>query len=387
MIGKGFRLGRLFGISIRIDWSWLLIFALVTWNLTSILSQVYPALGDTPRWIMASSASLLFFASVLAHELAHSLVARAQGVPVRSITLFLLGGVASLQREPPTPKVELTTAIAGPLASLALGGGLLLVSRAIFPTPISRLSAMAPLQTLLIWLGSINLLLAVFNMIPGFPLDGGRVLRAILWGISKSLVKATRWAAAIGQTIGWMMIVLGAALLFGVNLPLLGSGAISGLWLVFIGWFLNTASAQSYQHVALQNSLSGISVARLMRRDPPSVEPACTITCLVDNYAIRSDEQDFPVLDHNFLVGIVTLDDVHRVPRDQWPRVRVDEIMTPQAELVTISPQEDASEAMNKLIQRDARQLPVVLENCEFLGLLRRCDIMRWLQLNQKAIG
>ena len=296
-----------------------------------------------------------------------------------------------MQREPPTARVELTTAVAGPLASLGLGGLMVLLARgglAAQNGPAAALVAqMAPVLTILLWLGTVNLLLAAFNMIPGFPLDGGRALRAVFWALSGSLRKATRWASWIGQSIAWLMIALGAVLLFGVSVPYIGSGFSSGLWLLFIGWFLNSASTHSYQQAALRDVLTGVSVLRLMRRDLPTVAPTCTLTNLVQDHVMSRDDQAFPVLDNQMLIGIVTLDAVRRVPREQWPTRRVEEIMTPQEQLATISPHEDASEAMNKLIQRDVSHLPVVLDNCEFLGLLRRHDIIRWLQLNQEAIG
>jgi Zn-dependent protease len=394
MLGNGIRVGRLYGINIRVDLSWLFIFILVTWNLTVVFGQLHPDWGTGMRWALSLLASLLFFASVLAHEMAHSLVAKAHGIPVRSITLFLFGGVAQIEREPRSPKAEFLIAIAGPITSVAIGAVMLAVAwSGIFNgqssggSPVQMISNLSPANTILFWLGSINIILAIFNMIPGFPLDGGRVLRAILWGLTNNLRRATRWASWVGQLIAWTMIVAGIAMAFGVELPLLGSGFISGIWLAFIGWFLNNASVQSYQQVKIKDILGGVPVSRLMKSDPPTVEPDCTVADLVYTHVMGTDDQAFPVLQNEQLAGIVTLDDVRRIPRTDWDTVYVREIMTSGEKLVTIAPEDDAAEAMEKLIQRDVRQLPVMRGNREFLGLLRRRDIMHWLQLNSESPG
>jgi Zn-dependent protease len=393
MIGKGLRVGRFYGIDIILDWSWLLIFILVFWNLTNVFGQLHPDWGSGLRTGLALAAALLFFLSVLAHELAHALVARANGLPVKNITLFLFGGVANIQREPPSARVEFWMAIAGPLTSLFIGGGLLgisvgsLRSAAAVGAPGAVLAGLSPLATLLVWLGAINIVLAAFNMIPGFPLDGGRVLRSVLWGITNSLRRATRWAAWIGQGIAWIMILLGIAMIIGIQIPYLGNGLVNGIWMIFIGWFLNNASAQSYQQVALRDMLEGVPVTRLMRRDPPTIGPGCTVADLILGHSSGNDDQAFPVLDDNVLVGIVTLDDARRVGREAWDTTCVRDVMTPEEKLVTISPEEDVSEAVDKLVQRGVRQLPVVYHDCQFVGLLRRRDVMRWLQLQTDIQG
>jgi Zn-dependent protease len=393
MLGSGFRIGRLYGINIRIDWSWLFIFILITWNLSVVFSQIHPDWGMGMRWGIAVLASLLFFASVLAHEMAHSLVAKAHGIPVRSITLFLFGGVASIQREPESPRAEFLIAIAGPIMSVLIGVVMVLIAVVTGingqpgAAPAQLIAGLSPANTILLWLGSINIILAIFNMIPGFPLDGGRVLRSILWAVTNNLRRATRLASWVGQGIAWMMIAAGIAMAFGFQIPILGTGLVSGLWLAFIGWFLNNASIQSYRQVAIKDILEGIPVTRLMRSDPPTVEPDCTVSDLVHTHVMGTDDQAFPVLDREQLVGIVTLDDVRRVPRTDWDTVYVRDIMTGEEKLVTITPEDDAAEALEKLIQRDVRQLPVVRSNREFLGLLRRRDIMRWLQVTSENAG
>ncbi|MFW5942401.1 MAG: site-2 protease family protein [bacterium] len=387
MLGNGVRIGRLFGIKITVDWSWLFIFLLVTWNLVV-------AFGDWhPEWSLALSvgtgiiASLLFFGSVLAHELAHSLMAIAQDLPVRSITLFLFGGVSNIEREPPSARAEFLIAIVGPITSVVLGGiflALAAVSGANVLTATTDatelLANLNPLTTLLVWLGPINILLGVFNMIPGFPLDGGRVLRSILWAITNSLQQATRWASYVGQGIAWLLIITGIAMAFGAEVPFFGTGLVGGLWLAFIGWFLNNAASQSYRQVVVQNLLEDVPVGNIMRREPPIVAPSSSVSSLVHDRVMGTDEHAFPVIDNGRLVGLVCLHDVRGVARDRWESTRIAEIMTPREKLQITSPEEEADEALNKMQRGDHRQLPV-LEHDSLVGMLRRRDVMRWLQL------
>jgi Zn-dependent protease/predicted transcriptional regulator len=384
---SGFRIGRIFGIDIRVDWSWLFIFALVTWNLSTMLSQVHSNWGSALIWGTALVAAILLFVSVLGHELAHSLVAKAQGVPVRNITLFMFGGVSNIQRDPDSPGGEFWMALVGPLTSLVLGGVLLVVggitvgSIGSLTDPTKILAQLSPLTALLLWLGSINVTLGIFNLIPGFPLDGGRVLRSILWAASGNLRRATRWAAGVGQTIAWAMILAGIGMVFGLQIPFFGTGLVGGVWLAFIGWFLNSASAQSYQQLVVHDILEGVTVERIMRVDPPTVPVGASVSDLVHDHVMGTDDYGFPVLDEGRLVGIVTLEDVRKVARGTWDTVQVREIMTPADRLITVNPAEDAAGALDKLTQADVRQLPV-LRGAELVGLLRRRDIIRWLQLH-----
>ena len=280
---SGFRIGKLFGISIRIDVSWLLIFAFVTLNLAAALSELHPEWNTVLTWGLAVLAALLFFASVLLHELAHSLVAQAQGTPVHNITLFLFGGVSNIQREPASPGAEFLMAIVGPLTSLLLGAVLTIgvgigssILQAGLTDPVQAVQRLGPFSTILLWLGSINIMLGIFNLVPGFPLDGGRIVRSLLWAVTDDLQRATRWASWLGQAIGWTMIFGGVSMALGVRLPFFGSGLGNGLWLAFIGWFLNNAAAQSYQRMVVQDLLEGVPVSQMMRRDPPTVTPDLT---------------------------------------------------------------------------------------------------------------
>jgi Zn-dependent protease len=387
MLRSGFRIGRVFGIDIRVDWSWLFIFALITWNLRAVFGQSHPAWAPVQVWGIALIAAILFFASVVGHELAHSVVAQARGIPVRNITLFLFGGVSNIQRDPDSPKAEFWMAVVGPLTSLVLGGLLLLLAGATagpvstLTDPTRVMAGMSPLTMLLLWLGSINITLGVFNLVPGFPLDGGRVLRSILWAAIGDLRRATRWASGVGQVIAWAMILAGIGMVFGVQIPFFGTGLVSGVWLAFIGWFLNSASAGSYQQVVVHDILRGVPVERIMRVNPPTVPTTISVSSLVHDHVMGTDDYGFPVLDGDRLAGIVTLEDVRKVARQNWDTVTVREIMTPFDQLVTAAPDEDLADAMDRLTQRDVRQLPV-LRGTELVGLLRRQDIMKWLQLH-----
>lgn len=390
---RGFRIGRIFDINIYIDWSWLFIFVLVAWNLTVVFGQFHPDWGFLLRAGVAVTAALLFFASVLAHELAHSLTARAQGVPVRSITLFLFGGVSNIQRHPPSAMAEFLIAIVGPITSIVLGIGFILLANATaapveidVANPQQLIQQLDPLSTLLVWLGPVNILVGIFNMIPGFPLDGGRVLRSIFWVITGNLRRATRYASWIGQGVAWLMIGAGIAMAFGVRIPFLGEGLLNGLWLAFIGWFLNSAAVQSYQQIVVQDVLEGVPVSEMMRTNAPVVTPDITVGILVHEYIMGTDDHAFPVLEGDRLVGLVTLQDVRKVPRENWDQVRVREIMTPEDQLVKVAESADASEAVTKLSQRDVRQIPVV-RNGNLVGVLRRQDFVRWMQLQSEETG
>lgn len=387
---SGFRIAKIFGINIRIDWSWLLIFALISWNLYIAFGQAHPGWTVTLQLVIAISAALLFFASVLAHELAHSLVALQQKLPVRNITLFLFGGVSNIERDPPSPQAEFLITIVGPITSIVLGilftwvGTLRMGAVDLsLVNPTQAIAQLDPLTTLLLWLGPINILLGVFNLIPGFPLDGGRILRSVLWAATNNLRRATWWAATVGQFVAWLFIAMGVAMALGVRIPFFGTGLIGGLWLAFIGWFLNSASAQSYQQVVVQDLLGGVPVGRIMRQQPPTVPADSTISDLVYNYVMRTDDHAFPVEDEQGqFVGLITLEDMRKVDKADWDATLVREVMTPASQLVTTRMEECADEALHKLSQRDVRQLPVLRGN-ELAGILRRRDIMRWLQLQE----
>jgi CBS domain-containing protein len=232
-------------------------------------------------------------------------------------------------------------------------------------------------------LGSINLLLSVFNLIPGFPLDGGRLLRSIIWSITDDLRKATRWASWTGQTIALLFILIGISMAFGAQVPFFGTGLVGGLWLAFIGWFLHSAAIRSYQQVVIQDVLEDVPVSRMMRPNPPTVLADISVSDMIHDSIMKNDDYAFPVMEGSQFVGLVTLDDVRSIPREDWDNTTVREIMTPYDKLIITTGDEDATDAWQKLLQQDVRQLPVVQEN-HLEGLLRRQDIIRWLQLHSE---
>lgn len=390
--GQGFRIGRLFGIDIQVDWTWLIIFALVTYSLGNTFGQFHAEWSPTLQWGIAVLSALLFFGSVLAHELAHSLVSKARGNPVRSITLFLFGGVANIKEEPDSPQGEFLMAILGPITSIVIGGVLLLIAGvtggplATVSDPSQVIPQLGPVRMVIVWLGSINVILGVFNLIPGFPLDGGRVLRSILWGVTGNLRRATRWASWVGQGFGWLMMLGGISMVFGASIPFFGSGLFNGLWLVFIGWYLNNASSQSYRKVVVQDVLEGVPVQEMMRTDPPTVSPSVSVESLVHEHMMGTDEQAFPVLEGDELVGVVTLEDVRSTRPAVWDSTTVGEIMTPRGQCAVLEPEKDAAAAMTTLANCDVRQLPV-LDNGLLVGVLRRQDLIQWLRLHSETGG
>lgn len=389
-LASGVRLGRIAGIELAFDWSLGIIFLLITVSLAvAVFPRWHPGWGFVTSWVVAVVAAALFFVSVLLHELAHSLVARAYGVPVRRITLFIFGGMAHMSDEPPSAGAEFLIALVGPLTSIligivALAGGSFLLpspAAAVAEEPARALQMAGPLATLLLWLGPVNLILGVFNLVPGFPLDGGRLLRAVLWSITGELLKATRWAAGVGRGFAWLLMGLGVAMALGLRVPVLGSGFVSGIWLVLIGWFLSNAAQMSYQQVLHRDVLRGVPVTRLMYARVDRVPPDLSVQALVEEGILHSDQRAFPVVEDERLVGLVCLDDVRRVPRDRWADRTVSEIMTPADRLATVGPQDDALHAMKVLSEREVNQVPVVVEDGRVVGVVRRQDIVKWLTL------
>ncbi len=341
----------------------------------------HPEWSPAMSWGVGLGASFLFFASVLAHELSHAVVARTQGIPVRRITLFVFGGMAHMEREPPSPKAEFLMAAVGPLTSIAIGviatlGGWALAEvggSTLAETPVAAFQALGPVSTLLLWLGPINLLLGIFNMVPGFPLDGGRVLRSILWWSTGDMLKATRWAAGAGQAVAWGLMAWGVFALF-------SGGLVQGIWLLLIGWFLNHAARASYQQLLVRRALEGVPVVRIMTRHVTTVPPELTIEQFVRERLLMEDQQAFPVVVNSRFAGIVCLTDVRKVPHDRWHVTTVSEIMTPATHVSIVDPHDDAERALEELARRDVDQLPV-LEGDHVEGMVRRRDLLKWLAL------
>ncbi len=383
---SGFRVGRLFGIDIHVDWSWFLIFVLVSWSLSATFGQFRPGWPMEMRWGMALLAAFIFFASVLAHELAHSLAAQARGVPVRSITLFLFGGVANIQREPATPAEELFITIVGPLTSLLLGAVFLLLGtgglRSGLTIPVTGQAS--ALRLVLAWLGSINIMVGLFNLIPAFPLDGGRIFRALTWALVKDIRKSTRIASRLGQAIAWFMIISGVAMIFGVNVPFFGSGTFNGMWMIFIGWFLNNAALSGYRQVLFQDILGEVPVRKVMQTQLPVVASDLPVNELVNRRNPELDGQTFLVTVGEEVVGLVGMNEAKKSSGNTWKSVK--DIMTPVRDLDYVTPDQDAAEAFDHLQKLDRRQIPVMLDN-QIVGMLRRKDLVRWVQFQSELGG
>ena len=382
-----FRVGKIFGIDLRVDWSWVFIFVLLTWNLVAVFSRWHPDWSPLEALVLAGAASLVFFGCVLLHELAHSVVAMMYGLRVRNITLFLFGGVSNIEREPTSAGAEFFTAIVGPITSILLGVFFLVLVPVVTPVSMndaagawSAVARLGPLTTLLAWLGPINIMIGLFNMIPGFPLDGGRVLRSALWKITGDLRAATRWASATGQGIGWLFIGGGIAMSFGAHLPFFGTGFVSGLWLAFIGWFLHGAAVQAATRLALDDALAGMTVAQLMKEGVSVAAPDLSVAALVREHIVSGDDRAVPVVRDGVLLGLVSISDVRALHPDQWANTSVQSIMSGVDALSVATPEEPLAKAFELLSLRDIDQLPVVV-NGKLVGMLRRRDVTRWLEL------
>jgi Zn-dependent protease len=392
---NGLRIGRLAGIEIIADFSLLIIFTLVTFSLAmGVFPAWHPEWGPALIWSTALGAAVLFFVSVLLHELSHAIVGRAGGVRIERITLFIFGGMAHMENEPPTWKSEVAMAMAGPITSLLLGlmflwlAGVVAGPIDIDPqAPGAALARLSPLATLLLWLGPINILLAIFNMVPGFPLDGGRVLRAVLWGATGNRRKATRWASFGGQLFAWTLMAVGVLMLLGYRFPLLGGGLFGGVWLMFIGWFLNNAALMSYRQLVVKESLEHVPVSRLMQTRFARIEPEVPLARLLDDYMMASGQRVFPVEQHGRFLGLVCLEDLRKTQRGEtWDRQTARDVMTPVDALVSVDVGDDAADAMDKLASRNVNQVPV-LDSGRLVGLLRREDVLTWLSLQDARHG
>jgi Zn-dependent protease/predicted transcriptional regulator len=332
---------------------------------------------------MAMLAAFLFFASVLAHELAHSLAALARGVPVQNITLFMFGGVSNIQKEPATPAEEVFITIVGPLTSLFLGALFLVIGAGGYVTsevtmnPSSLLARLQPMNTILAWLGSINIVVGFFNLIPAFPLDGGRIVRSLIWAVTKNLSTSTRLAALLGQGVGWTMIVSGIVMVLGLRVPFFGTGVFNGIWLVFIGWFLRNAASAGYKHTVVQDLLADVPVHTVMQTQIPVVAADVSVDELIHRQ-FGQPEETMLVAKGQDVVGVVAIRDVAKSSKEAWNSTPVSEVMTPVSELEYVTPDQDVAEAYHHLQRSALRQIPVIRNN-EIVGLLRRKDIIRWL--------
>jgi Zn-dependent protease len=363
------RIGRIFGIEIKIDSSWLVIFALFSWFLAgSYFPASHPKWSFALRWGLGFLTSLLVFASVLVHELTHSLVAIKQGEEVKSIMLFILGGVAQISEEPKEPLKEFSMAVVGPLSSFFLAIIFLLVS--LLTAGVSE-----PVKACAFFLFRTNLVLGAFNLLPGFPMDGGRVFRSIVWKVTGDLKKATRIASLVGDGIAYLMIFTGIFMFL--------RGDFGGLWWVLIGWFLHNAAARGYSQVLIKSALAGLKARDLMNTEFESVPAGLPVQSLVDDYILKKKERVFLVTVGEDLKGIVCLEDVKTLPREDWPLSPVSGIMTPKDKLQSVSLDADGVQILASLASRDVHQVPV-MDGDKVAGVICRSDILRVLQLKSE---
>jgi Zn-dependent protease len=374
-VGNAFNLGKLFGIQFRLHYTWFIIFFLIT---VSLSWQIFPfSYPDWPfflYWVMGVITSLLFFASVVAHELAHSLVGRANGIPVKSITLFIFGGVSLMTREAKKAKAELLMAGAGPACSLAIGGffGLLLW--------LFTQGEIEPLAAMSLWLAYVNMMLAVFNLIPGFPLDGGRVLRSLLWRFTGNYRRSTQVATRVGQGVGFLFMAGGILIVF---LSPFGLSWFSGLWLVFIGWFLENAASVSYRQAQWREALQRFSALQVMTPDCAVVPPDITVSQLIQGYILASGRQCFLVADEGRLEGILVLNNIKSIPQRNWEVTQLKEIMAPVDKLRTAHPDQNALSILEQMDESEINQVPVV-SGGGVIGLVTRDSLVRFLRIHSE---
>ena len=369
MFGKKINLFRLLGFEVRIDLSWIIIAVLIAWSLsTGLFPFYYKNLSIETYWAMGIIAAVGLFLSIIVHEFSHSLVARKYGIPMKGITLFIFGGVAEMEDEPPSPKVELLMAGVGPLSSIAIAAifyGIYILGRTI--------GWAEPVNGVVEYLGLINAILAGFNLLPAFPLDGGRVLRAALWQWKKNVRWATRISAQIGSGFGILLIVLGF-------FNILRADFIAGMWWVLIGMFLQSAAKMSYRQLITRRALEGEKVRRFMNSNPVTVEPTTTVDELVEDYVYKYHFKMFPVVNGERVVGCVTTKQVKEVPREKWSHTTVSELALKCTPDTTVKPDDDAIKALS-LMRRTGGSRLVVVEDDQLAGVVALKDMMQFLSL------
>lgn len=372
------KLGRIAGISIGLHYSWFIIALLISLSLAEHFHIVNPHWSKAMLWSAAIVTSVLFFVALLLHELAHSLLAKARGLRVREITLFALGGVSQIESEAPDAKSEFWIAIVGPITSVVIG--VILIGLAWLSGMRVGSEPTRPVAAVLLWLGYINIALAAFNMIPGYPLDGGRVLRAIIWWITRKADRSTRLASQIGEVVAFLIILLGLFQFFTEH------GNFGGLWLAFIGWFLLDAARTTYAQAGLTSVLRDRRVADIMDRNCPTVESYLNLQDFVDEYLLRGGLRGYVVVQNQEIVGLITPHEVRRVARDLWPQTSVQAAMLPLKQVRTVSPETPALEALKIMGQDDINQLPVVSDG-HLEGIFSRTHVVRFLHAHTELRG
>ena len=368
-----FRIARILGIDLRVHLSWILIFLLVTFSLADqVFPFTYPTWSQQKTIIVAAITALLFFGSVVVHEFAHALVARRFKMSVSSITLFLLGGVASLTREPPSAKAEFSMAIAGPATSLVIGGLALGLSQLV-TNSLDAAPSLQPVEAVTGYLGLVNIAVAGFNMIPGFPLDGGRVLRSIIWGVRHDRATATRIAARGGQVVAGLFATWAAYRVF--------TGDPGGLWMGLIAYFLYGAATQTLQQEKITSAVGGARVGQLMTTDFVSVPRGVSIGTLVRDHLLPNNLRAVPVVDGGAFAGVVTINDLRKVEQEQWPTTPISAVMTPATDVPTVAPSDPLTLALDQF-GPDLPLLPVI-ENGALRGLLHRDSVLGYVRMRE----
>ena len=386
MFGKRIKLFTLLGFTVHMDFSWLIIMALVTWSLAEGVFREIPdprateasppAMEAWLRWTMGLAGAFGLFVSIVIHEMMHSVVARRYGLPMKGITLFVFGGVAEMSDEPPSPKAEFLMALAGPAASLALAILLAIIGMAAVALNVTR-----PVSMVLLYLAALNVLLLIFNLIPAFPLDGGRALRAVLWHFKGNIRWATRVTSKIGGAFGILLVVLGVASFFMGNF-------IGGLWLLLIGLFVRNAAQSSFQQLLVRQTLSGETVRRFMSTDVISVPPEATVRQLLEDYVYRYHYKLYPVSSggDGLLEGCISTREIAEIPRDQWNDMRVRDIVSQCSTGNTTGPDTDAMEALTKMAQNKTSRL-LVIDKGRLAGIITMKDMMRFLSMKLELEG
>lgn len=365
------KIGRIRGINIKINYSWVLIFFFITWSLANnYLPSQYPNKPNNFYWTIGLVSTLSLYLSILVHELAHSAIAQGEGLEINNITLHFFGGVSQIREESSNPKTEAYMAVAGPLTSILLAGILLSVN-SIFEAGLPD-----TFEAVIRYSGYVNLGLALFNLIPAYPMDGGRVLRALLWNRNENLVKSTRIATTVSNIISLLFMGFGFFSIF-------STGTLDGLWLVFIGLFINGSSKMGLSQTIISDALGEMRVRDIMTRDLKTVEPDITVQEVIDKWFSVFKHQGYPVTENGELVGIITLEDVRDVESDKRSSVTVKDIMKKRDELVVTHPDEKASDALMKIATRDVGRLPV-MENGSLVGILTRSDISKTIQIKKE---
>lgn len=360
------KIGTIMGIPIRVHFTWFIVFGLITWSLSTFyFPKAAPDLPIASYWVKGVLASLLLFGSVAFHELAHSFVAKRYKISIESITLFIFGGVAQMRGEPPHPKAEFRIAIAGPLSSFFLSVFFFFLS----------LNTTGGVKSLFAYLAQINLIIGIFNLIPGFPMDGGRVLRSYLWAKKNNFFYATQKASGVGRNIAIFFIFFGIFSLF-TRMP-------GGLWLILIGWFLYTAAQASYQQSTLQESLFGVKVRDIMVTDLITVSPSLSLEEIVNGYFLRYGYGGFPVVEDGKYFGMITLKEIKDVPKNAFEDTKVKEVYLKHKKQWEISGEDDVIKALEKMITEDIGRL-VVVQGDRIAGLITRNGIARYMQIRGK---